>query len=312
VSTSAKFPGGSKNPLPGAAIQYQYTTQRVLRGRERAAIEKWTRQGWELDNQVGGVLRTDLTFRRKKPEDPWAQLAAAASRVWSAFRGLNPRIQQATAGACAVVVVVLVLFSVLGGGAEVGSAPTKASGPTIAPTTDSPASIESTPSPKPRATLTPSVAPTAAVTGQPPYTYTGPKYQVVTVDRALGPAKLDQHWVLIKPVSAARLKTDVKAIVTDIARKAGTDKLMVEVVTSREIAEAEAVSTYERFVEEHGEVYAINRIPEMEKTQWVASYTGGFDPELSEPSDAKGAFEILWRPAATRELEKWRPVAAKP
>lgn len=312
MPTSEESLGGSKNPSPEADTQYQYTTERVLRGRERAAIEKWARQGWELDKQAGGLLRTDLTFRRIEPEHPWAQLVAAAARAWAAFRGLNPRVQQGIAGAGVALVVVLVLLSVLGGGAEDGSAPTKASGPTIAPTAGSPASIESSPSPKPSATLTPSVAKAASAEVQPPYTYTGPRYQVVTVDRALGPARLDQHWVLIKPVSAARLKTDVKAIVTDIARKAGTDKLMVEVVTNREIAEAEAVSTYERFVEEHGEVYAIKRIPEMEKTQWVASYTGGFDPELSEPSDAKGAFEILWRPAATAEREKWRPIAAKP
>jgi hypothetical protein len=108
------------------------------------------------------------------------------------------------------------------------------------------------------------------------YSYHGPQYEVVTVDRNQGPAKLDQHWVYTSEFdySTDAYKDQIKMIIADIARSEGTDKLIVEVVTDKEIAAAESPTTYEIFVKEHGMDYAITTIPQKEKTAWVASYTG--------------------------------------
>lgn len=96
-------------------------------------------------------------------------------------------------------------------------------------------------------------------------------------------------------------------IVADVAREHGTTELMVEVVTDREVAEAEAASTHQAFVEEHGSGYAVNAIPQKEIMHWAASYRGGFDPNTGQASESAAAYEIVWRPYATTELETWKP-----
>jgi hypothetical protein len=128
----------------------------------------------------------------------------------------------------------------------------------------------------------------------------------------MGPAELNQYWVYTSKFnnSPNEYKDQVRMIIADIARNNNTAKLIVEVVTNKEIAEAEAASTYKRFVAEHGTDYAIRIIPLKEKSDWVASYTGGFDSDAGQPSDSAGAFEVIWMPAATPEIEKWRPEIA--
>lgn len=51
-------------------------------------------------------------------------------------------------------------------------------------------------------------------------------------------------------------------------------------------------------------------VPQKEKTEWVASYTGGFDPDAGEASDSAKAFEVIWFIAADAEIEKWKPETA--
>ena len=144
------------------------------------------------------------------------------------------------------------------------------------------------------------------------YAYEGPQYEIVTVDEDMGPAELSQYWVYTSKFdySTDAYKDQIKLIITDIARDAKTANLIVEVVTDKKIAAAEAASTYESFVEEYGEDYAINTIPKKEKEGWAASYTGGYDSSTNEPSDSDDAFEILWRPYSTEEIEKWKPQVA--
>lgn len=144
------------------------------------------------------------------------------------------------------------------------------------------------------------------------YSYQGPQYEIVIVDRNQGPAELNQYWVYTSTFdySTDAYKDQIKMIIADIAQAEGTNKFLVEVVTDKEIAHAESPSTYESFVEEHGMDYAVNTIPEKEKTGWVASYTGGFDPDAGEASDSADAFEVIWFIAADAEIEKWRPEAA--
>jgi PASTA domain len=141
--------------------------------------------------------------------------------------------------------------------------------------------------------------------------YEGPPYKIVTVDRNQSSAKLSQYWVYTSKFdySTDAYKDQVKMIIADIARKEKTAKLFVEDVTNKEIAEAESPSTYESFVEEHGMDYAINTIPQKEKSDWIASYTGGFDLGAGEPSESAAAFEVIWFPAGTDEIEKWKPQA---
>lgn len=144
------------------------------------------------------------------------------------------------------------------------------------------------------------------------YSYQGPQYEIVTVDRNQGPAKLNQHWVHTSAFdySTDAYKDQIKMIIADIAHAEGTDKFIVEVVTDKEIALAESPSTYQRFVEEHGVDYAIKTIPQKEKAAWVASYTGGFDADAGEASDSAEAFEVIWFIAADAEIEKWKPETA--
>jgi hypothetical protein len=141
------------------------------------------------------------------------------------------------------------------------------------------------------------------------YAYQGPKYEVVVVDQEQGPAKLSQYWVFTNKLDYASdaYKAKVKLIIADVARQAGTDKLFVEVVTDKEIALAESPSTYEKFIEDRGTDYAIKEIPKKEKTGYIATYSGGYDFDLGEPSDT--AFGIDWWPAGSTEHENWKPGA---
>jgi hypothetical protein len=144
------------------------------------------------------------------------------------------------------------------------------------------------------------------------YEYQGPPYETITVDRNQGPAQLNQHWLYTSKFdyATAGYKDQIKMIIADIAHAEGTDKFLVEVVTDKEIAHAESPSTTKSFIEEYGTDYFLHTIPEKEKTAWVASYAGGFDPDTGEASDSATAFEVIWFIAADAEIEKWEPVAA--
>ena len=143
------------------------------------------------------------------------------------------------------------------------------------------------------------------------YSYLGPLYEIVTVDSNQSSAQLNQYWVYTGTFdySTDAYKDQVKMIIADIAHAQDTDKFFVEIVTDKEIAQAESPSSYESFIEEHGADYAINTIPQKEVTGWVASYSGGFDSYAAEASDTADAFEIYWFPGGATENEKWKPEA---
>ena len=209
-----------------------------------------------------------MTFRRLRPKDPWQQLAAFVARSWAAFRSLKPKTQQrllAAAGGLVLLLVIGIAVGVQSGGgpSEPNTLPTRA----VAVPSEQP-SEEPSQDPQPAAT-----EPKAET-----YTYQGPKYEIVTVDENMGTAELSQYWVYTGKFDYPRdeYKVQVKRIIEDVARNQNTANLIVEVVTDKEIAEAEAASTYESFVEEHGQDYAMNTVPKKEKLGWVASYTGGF------------------------------------
>ena len=98
-------------------------------------------------------------------------------------------------------------------------------------------------------------------------------------------------------------------IIAEIERKEKTTKLIVQVVTDEEIIEAEYNSPIKGFMDEHGMDYFKKIVVPKEETDWAAMYTGGFDYDAGQPSESAAAFEILWRPNAAEETEKWKPQA---
>ncbi|NEK87665.1 hypothetical protein GCU60_18155 [Blastococcus saxobsidens] len=301
MSTTEEIDSRTALPPAGDDLQYEFMSARALRGTEARTIAKWEKDGWELDTRTQGTLRTDLTFRRAKPKNPWQQCVAFLAAHWPAFGRLTSTTQQvALAAAAAVVALVLVgalvVASVLGGGtAQPAAAPTEA-----APSEQRAADT---------ATEQPSEAPPTAEA----YTYAGPQYEVVVVDEDVSAAGLTRYWVLTDPFdySTDEYQNQIKLIVDDLARQDGTADLMVDVVTDREIAEAEAFSTMQAFIEEHGDDYFVNTIPKKEEQHWVASYTGGFDYDAGQPSNSADAYEIIWwNPNAPETMEQWQPTLA--
>lgn len=277
-------------------VQYEHHDVRAIRGTEASNIAKWEKDGWELVNQSAGLLWTDLTFRRLKPKTAGTYLKAFALQCYAAFRGFEPQTQKRAVAVCGTLVILMVIAGVAVG--------LRAGGGTPAPSASPGTSVAS-------ATETRSETPSPSATTTAPepeaYSYHGPKYEIVSVDEGQTVAKLDQYWIYTGKLdqSTSRYKDQVKLIIADIARDQATDKFLLEVVTSKEIALAESPSTMENFVAEHGMDYFQKAIPKKEKTGWVASYTGGFDSNAVEPSDT--AFEIVWMPAGTPKFEKWRP-----
>lgn len=260
--------------------QYEFKEVRAIRGTEGRTTRKWQESGWELVAQEPGpLLQSKLTFRRPKPKMPWRLMAVSSG----------------------VLVVFAIVGSIVGATQGGGGTPEATTPPTEAAVVQSQHSSEE-----------PIAKPDASEPEAEKYAYQGPQYEIVTVDRSQGPAKLNQYWVYTSKFDYATdgYKDQIKMIIADIAHAEGTDKFLVEVVTDKEIAQAESPSTYESFVDEHGEDYAVNTIPQKEKTGWVASYTGGFDPEAGEASDSARAFEIIWFIAADAEIEKWKPETA--
>lgn len=56
-------------------VKYQTETVKVIRGTEDKTISKRESEGWELIGQTPGTLRTELVFRRPKPNTPWRMYA---------------------------------------------------------------------------------------------------------------------------------------------------------------------------------------------------------------------------------------------
>jgi hypothetical protein len=295
VFTTDESDSRSAQPTAGDDVRYEYTSARALRGTEARTIAKAAKDGWELDSQTQGTLRTELTFRRVKPKNAWQLCVAFFAAHWSAFGRLKSTTQQFALAAAGGMVVLALVVAVVVASRPGGSTPQATTAPTeVAPSEQ------------------PSETPPSAETHPDTYTYTGPQYEVVVVDENVGPAALDQYWVLTSPLdySTDEYKNQIKLIIEDIARQDGTAALNVNVVTDREVAEAEAISTYEQFVAEHGTNYAVNGIPAKEPEHWAASYTGGFDFDAGEASESAEAFEVIWRPYATQETEQWQPALA--
>lgn len=252
---------------------------------ENRAIQKHEGEGWEFVSQTPGKLRSELTFRRPKKNIPTRLVAIAG-------------------GALVLLVILGVGIAVIASQGGDDDKPTAA---------DSPSATETEPSEEPTASETPSEEPPPSETptseAPEPYVYEGPEYEVIVTDANQGPGGLTQYWVLTNPFNYGNnaYQDQVRFIIEDVARTEGTTKLIVQVVSLDEVAFGESPSTFQDFIAEHGQDYAINVLPQKEEMHWVASFTGGVNPNTGKPSDSDSAYEIIWRPYATSEIETWKP-----
>lgn len=138
---------------------------KTIRGREASTVAKLENQGWEFVSQNPGTLRTELTFRRVKPKDPFKQLGQFFASGWAAFRRLNPKVQWGALALLTASILVLPLTGMLGG----ADTPEPTAIPIAAPTTTpvDPSAPPTTPpvektATAPPASAGPSATPTAA------------------------------------------------------------------------------------------------------------------------------------------------------
>lgn len=137
-------------------VQYLFQVVKTIRGREATARSTLANEGWEFVSQTQGTLRTEMTFRRVKPQDPLQRILMGLATGWAAFRGLSPKLQRGlSAGLGAVILMGIggIVAASLGGDDTTG--PTAA--PTTASTTPSvePSAAPATPSTEPSAEGTP-------------------------------------------------------------------------------------------------------------------------------------------------------------
>ena len=272
--------------------RFQHQSLKVMRGREARKIAEQKKLGWELHEIIQGRVRTTLNFRRPSPADPFAT-------GWAAFRRLRPGVQLGAGLAALSLLVALPVAAVVAGGQE-----DRTEGPGAAlPSTQTSTAAAPSPSPTVAASASPSPSPSEA------YTYTGPEYEVVTIDENVSVANLSQYWVYTDKFdfSSDQFRDEVKQIITDVARREGSAKVIVQVVTDKEIIEAESIATIKSFMTEKGADYFAEVVVPKEKTDWVAWYQGGFDPDLGAPSDDPNTFEIAWIAEQIEGTEKWKP-----
>ena len=273
------------------AGSFDFMAVKTIRGREAKKIGEQQNLGWELVDQTQGTLRTTLNFRRPKPE-------TSISKAWASFRALNPKARLGVVAAAVVVLLLPIIVGIAGsvGGADAGpnAEPSKSPAPTA---TENSEELATSPVP------TPSASPAET------YAYEGPPYEIVTVDENVSSADLDQYWVYTSKFDYSKddFRDQVKMIIADIAHREQTPELIVQVVSDKEIIEAESDATIADFMEEHDPAYFKNVIGPKEETHWVAWYQGGWDPDTAQPSDSADAFEITWIAEKIQGVEKWKP-----
>lgn len=78
-------------------VKYETRAVKTIRGMESRTIAKLEKEGWEFVSQAQGTVRSELVFRRPKPETPWKLIGIGG-------------------GVAALLIVILVVISLLGGG----------------------------------------------------------------------------------------------------------------------------------------------------------------------------------------------------
>lgn len=114
------------------SVKYEIRSVKTVRGMEARTRAKLEKEGWEYVSQTQGTVRSELTFRRPKPEIPWKLIGIGG-------------------GLLALLIMVLPMMSALGGGDSSSndaatlssptpfqSAPTEASTPSVEPAPPNP------------------------------------------------------------------------------------------------------------------------------------------------------------------------------
>lgn len=79
------------------SVKYETRSVKTVRGIEARTRAKLENEGWEFVSQTQGTLRSELNFRRPKPETPWKLIGIGG-------------------GLLALLIIVPLIINVLGGG----------------------------------------------------------------------------------------------------------------------------------------------------------------------------------------------------
>lgn len=84
---------------------------KTIRGMETRTRAKLEKEGWEFVSQTQGAVRSELNFRRPKPEIPWKLIGIGG-------------------GLIAILIIVLLIINMLGGGDRTNAGPEAVPAPT--------------------------------------------------------------------------------------------------------------------------------------------------------------------------------------
>jgi hypothetical protein len=110
-------------------MKYETRSVKTVRGMEARTRAKVEKEGWEFVSQDQGTVRSELNFRRPKPETPWKLIGIGG-------------------GLLAVLIIVLLIVNALGGGESSSNSAVALPSPAssqIAPTEASTPSVEPAP-----------------------------------------------------------------------------------------------------------------------------------------------------------------------
>jgi hypothetical protein len=131
-------------------VKYETRSVKTVRGMEARTRAKLEKEGWEFVSQTQGTVRSELIFRRPKPETPWKLIGIGG-------------------GLFALLIVGLLIISALGGGDGSSNGAETLPSPTPSQTAPTPSQVVTTEA------STPSVEPAPAA----------PVVTAITVDKLL-------------------------------------------------------------------------------------------------------------------------------
>lgn len=126
------------------------------------------------------------------------------------------------------------------------------------------------------------------------YKYDGPKYKILYTKNNVGATKLNKVWIFTGKFdySNDQFKKHIKKILTDVARHRKSIRFMASIATDREVL----LYDYDSFqiIDQKTMDYVKKNVLPKNASNWVASYTGGYDYDDLKPSDSSEAYTIQW------------------
>jgi hypothetical protein len=127
------------------AVKYETRSVKTVRGLEARTKAKLEKEGWEFVSQEQGTVRSELTFRRPKPEIPWKLIGIGG-------------------GLFALLIVGLLIMGALGGGDSSSNGAETLPSPTPSQIASSPSQIAPTEAIRPSAEPAPAAPVVTAIT----------------------------------------------------------------------------------------------------------------------------------------------------